>query len=131
MQRFCHLDATLRDVLGPMLPALFATGPGRLGGRPPVNDLICLDAVIDIARGTRWRDVGRDSHGVSRDTVLKRLRFWVQAGVFGEIMDLLVLRGVLGGALDLSRVSIDSRSIRAKKGGRLLAPTRQTGASPA
>ena len=131
MHRFRHFDAALRDVLGPMLPALFASGRGRHGGRPPVNDLICLDAVIDIARGTRWRDIRRDSHGVSRDTVLKRLRFWVQAGVFGEIMGLLVLRGVLGGALDLSRVSVDSRSIRAKEGGRILAPTRQTGASPA
>ena len=131
MHRFRHLDAALQDVLRPMLPALFAPGPGRRGGRPAVNDLICLDAVIDIARGTRWRDVCRGSHGVSRDTVLKRLRVWMQAGAFGEIMALLVLRGVLGGALDLSRVAVDSRSIRAKKGGRTPAPTRPTGASPA
>ena len=93
-----------------------------------MNGLICLDAVIDIACGTRWRAVRRGSHGVSRDTVLKRLRLWMQAGAFGEIMDLLALRGVLGGALDLSRVSVDSPaqiaprfrcSIRAKKEGRI------------
>ena len=81
-----------------MLPALFAPSSGPRGGRPAVDDLICLDAVIDLARGTRWRDIRTPSHGVSRDTVLRRLRFWVEAGLFGQIMDLLVLRGVLGGA---------------------------------
>lgn len=115
--RFRHLPAALRELLGPMLPVLFPAGGGARGGRPPVSDLVCLDAVVDIAKGTRWRDVRRASHGVSRDTVLKRLRFWAASGAFADIMDLLVLRGVLGGAVDLSRLSVDSRSIRAKRGG--------------
>ena len=129
MHRLRHLTPEMCEVLGPMLPALFAPGSGPRGGRPAVSDLVCLDAVIDLARGTRWRDIRTPSHGVSRDTVLRRLRFWADAGTFGEIIDLLVLRGVLTDALDLSRVSIDSRSIRAKRGVRTPAPTRPTGAS--
>ncbi len=73
--RYRHLPASLRDMLGPMLPALFPPGMGARGGRPPVPDLVCLDAVVDIAKGTRWRDIRRASHGVSRDTVLRGLRF--------------------------------------------------------
>ena len=124
-----HLTPGLCAVLGPMLPSLFAPGSGPRGGRPAVADLVCLDAVIDLARGPRWRDIRPSVHGVSRDTVLRRLRFWVDAGAFGEIMDLLVLRGVLVGALDLSRISVDSRSIRAKRGARTPAPTRPSAAS--
>jgi len=130
MHHLRHLTPGMCEVLSPMLPALFAPDSGPRGGRPAVGDLVCLDAVIDLARGTRWRDLRTPSHGVSRDTVLRRLRFWVEAGVFGEIMDLLVLRGVLMGALDLSRISIDSRSIRAKRGVRTPGPTRPTAASP-
>ena len=129
MHRLRHLTPGLCAVLGPMLPSLFAPGSGPRGGRPAVADLICLDAVIDLARGTRWRDIRTSVHGVSRDTVLRRLRFWVNAGTFGEIMDLLVLRGVLVGALDLSRISVDSRSIRAKRGARTPGPVRPTAAS--
>jgi len=109
-----HLTPGMCEVLGPMLPALFASGSGPRGGRPAVDDLVCLDAVVDLARGTRWRDIRTPSHGVSRDTVLRRLRFRVEAGVLAETMDLPVLRGVLGGALGLSRISLDSRSIRAE-----------------
>lgn len=74
--------------------------------------------MIDVAKGTRWRDIRRTNHGVSRDTALKRLRFWAASGALAEIMDLLVLRGVLGGAIELGRVSVDIRAIRAKKGAR-------------
>lgn len=116
--RFRHLSDASRALLEPMLPRLFPSGSGARGGRPPVSDLVCLDAVIDVAKGTRWRDVRRTSHGVSRDTALKRLRFWATSGALAEIMDLLVLRGVLGGAIDLGRVSVDSRAIRAEKGAR-------------
>lgn len=117
-RRFRHLSDASRALLEPMLPPSFPSGSGARGGRPPVSDLVCLDAVIDVAKGTRWRDVRRASHGVSRDTALKRLRFWATSGALAEIMDLLVLRGVLGGAIDLGRVSVDSRAIRAKKGAR-------------
>lgn len=116
--RFRHLSDASRALLEPMLPHLFPPGSGARGGRPPVSDLVCLDAVIDVAKGTRWRDVRRTSHGASRDTALKRLRFWATSGALAEIMDLLVLRGVLGGAIDLGRMSVDSRAIRAKKGAR-------------
>lgn len=128
-RRFRHLSDASRALLGPMLPRLFLPGPGARGGRPPVSDLVCLDAVIDVAKGTRWRDVRRASHGVSRDTALKRLRFWAASGALAEIMDLLVLRGVLGGAIDLGRVSVDSRAIRAKKGARTPAATPPIAAS--
>lgn len=67
---------------------------------------------------------------MSRDTVARRLRFWVEGGVFAQIMNLLVLRGVLGGALDLSRLSIDSRSIRAKRRVRTPDPTPRIAAGP-
>ena len=127
--RFRHLSDGVRALLGPMLPEVFPPGSGARGGRPAVSNLVCLDAVIDIAKGTRWRDIRRTSHGVSRDTVLKRLRVWTASGVLAEVMDLLVLRGVLGGAIDLGRVSVDSRSIRAKKGARTPAAPPPTAAS--
>ena len=122
--RFRHLSDASRALLEPMLPHLFPSGSGARGGRPPVSDLVCLDAVIDVAEGTRRRDVRRISHGVSRNTAPKRLRFRATSAALAEIMDPLVPRGVHGrngvspegGAIDLGRVSVDSRGIRATKG---------------
>lgn len=100
VHRVRHVSDALRDVLGPMLPTPSPPGATMRGGRPSVPNLACLGAVIDVARGTRWRDIRRASHGVSCDTVLQRLRFWTASGVPGGIMDLLKLRGVLGRTQD-------------------------------
>jgi transposase len=59
----------------------------------------------------------------------RRLEEWQRAGVFDRLS--LVLLDQLGeaGRIDLDRVSVDSASLRALKGGRTPAQTRSTAAS--
>ena len=67
----------------------------------------------------------------SGSTCLRRLRDWQQAGVWAKVHERLL--NWLGdqAAVDWSRASVDSLSVRAKRGASRPGQTRRIGANPA
>ena len=93
-----------------MLP----TPPRRYGGRPRVDDRACLAGIIyQLRTGIPWRLLPTRQLGCgSPVTCWRRLRDWQRAGVFQQLLDQLGREG----RLDWSRASLDSISVRAKRG---------------
>ena len=118
----------LWEAVAPLLPP---ERPRPKGGRPRVSDRAALAGIVYVARhGCRWRDVPRDL-GASGVSCWRRLRDWQALGVWERAhRTVLQWLGDLD-AVDLERASLDSTSVRAKKGGRRPARTRRTGASAA
>jgi transposase len=67
----------------------------------------------------------------SATTAWRRLEEWQRAGVFDRLSLVLLDRLGEAGRIDLGRVSVDSASLRALKGGRTPAQTPSTAASSA
>ncbi len=101
------------------------------GGRPRVSDRSALAGIVYVLRrGCRWRDVPR-ALGASGVSCWRRLREWQEAGVWMRAhRTVLQWLGDLD-AIDLERASLDSTSVRAKKGARRPARTPLIGASAA
>jgi transposase len=101
----------------PLLPA-----PPRpwWGGRcRAIPDRNCFAAIVFMARtSTPWRLLPTKELGCgSPATAWRRLDEWAKAGVFEQLhLDVLDQLGEQG-RLDWSRASIDSMSVRAKRGG--------------
>jgi transposase len=91
----------------------------------------CFAALDFMCRtSTPWALLPANELGCgSATTAWRRLEEWQRAGVFYRLS--LVLLDQLGeaGRIDLNRVSVDSASLRALKGGRTPAQTRSTAAS--
>jgi transposase len=118
----------LWEAVEPLLPT---DRPKPKGGRPRVDDRAALAGIVYMAwQGSRWRDVPREL-GASGVSCWRRLREWQAAGVRERAhRTLLQWLGDLD-AIDLGRASVDSTSVRAKKGARRPARTRRTAASAA
>jgi transposase len=93
--------------------------------RPPygrqrtIGDRNCLAALVYMARtSTPWALLPAKELGCgSASTAWRRLDQWATAGVFDQLhLDVLDRLG-LAGRLDWSRASVDSASVRAKRGG--------------
>jgi transposase len=93
---------------------LLPTPPRRYGGRPRVDDRACLAGIIyQLRTGIPWRLLPTRQLGCgSPVTCWRRLRDWQRAGVFQQLLDQLGREG----RLDWSRASLDSISVRAKRG---------------
>jgi transposase len=102
------------------------------GRRRSIPDRNCFAAVVFTARtSTPWRLLPAQELGCgSPATVWRRLNQWARAGVF-EALHLEILNR-LGeqGRLDWSRACLDSKSVRASRGGTMLAQVRSIAASP-
>ena len=107
----------LWHVVAPLLPA--PPRPPYGGRRRTVPDRNCLAAIVYMARTpTPWRLLPARELGCgSPATVWRRLDEWAKAGVFDalhlEVLDLLGEQG----RLDWTRASVDTMSVRAKRGG--------------
>src|SRR5918912_218512 len=100
------------------------------GGRPRIPDRAVLGGIIFVLRtGTPWRLLPKELGCGSGPTGWRRLRDWQAAGVWaalhGQILNWLGEER----AIDWSRASIDSLSVRAKRGASRPARTRSTAAS--
>jgi transposase len=112
----------LWEAIAPLLPR---ERPRPKGGRPRVPDRAALTGIVFILRtGTPWRLLPRELGCGSGTTCWRRLRDWQAAGVWEQLHATLL--NWLGdeGAIDWSRASLDSISVRAKRGGA------ETGPSP-
>jgi transposase len=105
----------LWEAIEPLLPKV---PPKPKGGRPRVPDRATLGGIIFVLRtGTPWRLLPQELGCGSGSTCWRRLRDWQQAGVWERLHGTLL--NWLGdeGAIDWSRASVDSISVRAKRGG--------------
>jgi transposase len=104
-------------IVEPLLPS-----PPRppYGGRyRAIPDRNCFAAIVYMARtSTPWRLLpARELACGSPATAWRRLAEWARAGVFDQFhLDVLDRLGERGG-LDWTRASVDSASVRAKRGG--------------
>jgi transposase len=104
----------LWQAIEPLLP----TPPPRHGGRPRVDDRACLTGIGDQLRiGVPWRlPPVRELGCGSPVTCWRRLRDWQRAGVWQRLHHLLLDELGRDGQVDWSRASLDSLSVRAKRG---------------
>jgi len=118
----------LWEAIQPLLPK---EPPKPRGGRPRVPDRAALAGIVFVLRtGCPWRFLPKELGCGSGWTCWRRLRDWQQAGVWERLHERLL--NWLGdeAAIDWSRASVDSLSVRAKKGESRQAETRPTVASP-
>ncbi len=104
----------LWEAIEPLLPP---EPPKPKGGRPRVPDRAALAGIIFVLRtGCPWRLLPRELGCGSGVTCWRRLRDWQEAGVWERLHTRLL--NWLGdeATIDWSRASLDSISVRAKRG---------------
>src|SRR5215216_3569566 len=104
----------LWQAIQPLLPA----PPSRYGGRPRVDDRAALAGIVyQLRTGVPWRLLPTRQLGCgSPVTCWRRLRDWQRAGVWRRLHQVLLDQLGRDGQLDWSRASLDSLSVRAKRG---------------
>ena len=117
-------DDLVPDTLWQAIQPLLPTPPSRYGGRPRVNDRAALAGVVyQLRTGVPWRLLPTHQLGCgSPVTCWRRLHDWQRAGVRQRLHRVLLDQLGRGGRLDWSRASVDSLSVRAKRGGELTGP---------
>lgn len=119
------------DLWAAVRPLLPPVPPKPKGGRPRAPDRAALAGVLFVLRtGAQWREVPTGL-GCSGKTCWRRLRDWHAAGVWAAPHRVLLERLHAAGAIDWSRASLDSASVRARRGARKPGRTRPTAASRA
>jgi transposase len=111
-------DRLLPDALWERIEPLLPPPPG--GGAPrTVPDRACMAAIVFMARtSTPWALLPVNEFGCgSVTTCWRRFAEWAAAGVFDRLQEVLLDELGAAGLLDWSRVSVDSASVRAVRGG--------------
>ena len=117
----------LWEAVEPLLPE---EPPKPKGGRPRVSDRAAFAGIVFVLRtGIAWQMLPTELGCGSGSTCWRRLRDWQEAGVWARLHQTLL--DWLGdvAAIDWSRASLDSLSVRAKRGASRPDPTRPTAAS--
>jgi transposase len=87
-------------------------------GKPRVPDRICLTGIIFVLKtGIPWEDFPHEM-GCCGMTLWNRLDEWRQAGVWNQLHRLVLNQLRAQERIDLSRVIVDSSSVRAVHGGK-------------
>jgi transposase len=119
----------LWEAIEPLLPKEL---PKPNGGRPRIPDRAALAGIVFVLRtGCPWRLLPTALGCGSGTTCWRRLRDWQEAGVWQQLHERLL--NWLGdvSAINWSRASVDSLSVRAKRGAKRAAQIQLTGARPA
>ncbi len=110
----------LWEAIEPYLPP---ARPKSWGGRHPVPDRAALGGIIFVLRhGLRWRDLPKELGYGSGVTCWRRLRRWQELGVWQAVHQTLLNWLGLLDAIRWERASLDSASVRAKRGGQETGP---------
>ena len=113
-------------------PLLLKEPPKPKGGRPRIPDRAALGGIVFVLRtGCPWRLLPKELGCGSGTTCWRRLRDWQEAGLWERLHETLLNWLGDAAAVDWSRASADSLSVRAKRGVRRSGRTRSTAASPA
>jgi len=119
----------LWNVVEPLLPQ---EPPKPKGGRPRLSDRAALTGIIFVLRtGIPWELLPQEMGCGSGMTCWRRLHEWHEAGVWHRLHRVLLDRLGEQDAIDWSRASVDSTSVRAKKGARKPGRIRQIAAKRA
>src|ERR671915_1655409 len=119
----------LWEAIEPLLPA---EPPKPNGGRPRVPDRAAIAGIVFVLKsGIPWQMLPTELGCGSGSTCWRRLRDWQAAGVWERLHTRLL--NWLGdeAAIDWSRASLDSLSVRAKRGASRPDRTQLTGANSA
>ena len=106
----------LWELLEPLIPP---PPPAKIGrtGRPRVDDRAALEGILFVAEhGIAWKKLPTELGSGSGITCWRRLRAWQEAGVWEKLHHTVLDQLGQDGALDWSRASLDSVSVRAKRG---------------
>ena len=116
------LPDALWEEVEPLLPP--RPGPSPKGGRPPVDDRAAVQGTLYVDRhGIPWQALPTALFGVSgSSSCWRKLRDWTKAGVWPALHGRLLNRLGRAGGVDLGRVTVDSQSARAPRGGRAPKP---------
>ena len=119
----------LWEIVEPLLPK---EPPKPKGGRPRVPDRAALTGILFVLKtGIPWEYLPKEMGCGSGMTCWRRLRDWNRANVWHRLHTVLLDRLGRADRIDWSRASLDSGSLRAKKGGPKPGRTRPIEASPA
>ena len=107
----------LWDTIEPLLPR-HKVCPGRRG-RPPVDDRAALTGIVFVLQsGIPWNMLPQEMGCGSGVTCWRRLRHWQRRGVWKKLLAAMLQKVQAGPGIDLSKVVVDSQSVRAVFGGR-------------
>ncbi len=121
------VDDALWAVIEPLLP--LKPRRKRYPGRKRLDDRRALSGIVFVLQsGIPWEMLPQEMGCGSGMTCWRRLREWQEAGVWDRLHRVLLSK--LRGAekLDLSRVIVDSSSVRAVHGGKKRDRTQPIGA---
>lgn len=109
----------LNDDLWKIIEPLIPPEPPKLkGGRPRVSNRAALTGILFVLRtGLPWELLPQEMGCGSGMTCWRRLRDWQEAGLWDQLHTTLLERLRYADQIDWERVSLDSASIPAKKGG--------------
>src|SRR5687768_7426456 len=127
-----HQDLVSDDLWNAIEPFLPKESPKPKGGRPRVPNRAALAGIVFVLKtGIPWQMLPTELGCGSGSTCWRRLRDWQAAGVWKKLHERVL--NWLGdqAAIDWSRASLDSLSVRAKRGASKRDRTRSIGASPA
>ncbi len=119
----------LWEAIEPFLPK---EPPKPKGGRPRVPDRAALAGIVFVLKtGIPWQMLPTELGCGSGSTCWRRLRDWQDAGVWAKVHERVL--NWLGdqAAVDWSRASLDSLSVRAKRGAKKPVLLQSIAANPA
>jgi len=121
------------DELWAVIEPLLPPEPARpKGGRKPIPNRKCLTGILFVLKtGIGWEDLPQEMGCGSGMTCWRRLQDWQAAGVWQQLHQVLLDRLGQADQIDWNRASVDSTSVPAPGGAKVLAGTRRTAANRA
>ena len=102
---------------GSFLEPLFRRGPMKAPGPRPVPDRQCLQGILYVLHtGIGWEDLPQELGFRSGMTCWRRIKRWINAGVFDDLHRILLAQLNAANEIDWSRAVIDGSHIDTKKG---------------
>ena len=120
------------ELWGAIQPLLPMEPPKPKGGRSRIEDRAALTGIIFVLKsGIPWEMLPQEMGCGSGMTCWRRLRDWQEAGVWDALYELLLDWLGAQDQIDWSRASLDSASVRAKRGAHRPVRIQRIAANPA